>query len=735
MLKTLINPFAKDLRQIRRDFQLIHRDLQFIQNGGVVYYAVDFSELFAYANPHATNREIKIFSDDNDHETSVIQYRALNQLFFTRRSLVMLPPYAFELELWINRIRTLGHEKLARTAASALAELKKLVGDQRFEKALKATADPATAGNQGELQRLFQYLSENAGHLLRLLDETSFEPQERMRTLLQSSTFNTLKSLGKGEVAATKDVMDRWVNLLHGTRAPSESCSTVDNEDYTWRSENTIRDAMAIAQVDAFNRSSKNELLRLVTRSRSMLEQAQSNESDYWNDIGGFPLRNTRLFALLSSFGSDEIESAVDAIKRIEDATKAIDLFLTSYDDLNDAYPDETALASLQDQMETIKATWHKGSQLATSVDFETQPSRMKGFHKVIDLFTNITNSQALTNAVIDELLHVVRKLDMGCDYLGFEVQLLSRGSDTIINDKVDIPTDGGGYRLKSRHYPMPFGISLSSKRVIEIAEKFRQGEFTNLEALQESLSRSADEVAAHERLLLMSYVFALWGKWDVAYHYGCAAVTSGAVGSDKSEANFLIAVAETRRRNADAESFANAFQRLGVIPTDRGDRKALRLKCLAEKASIIFRWHGVSGDHNTRPRITDAVTYAREALTLADEDQSIKLFLLNNLCYFYVTRDSSSKKAYEFLNLFEKQVEAAMPVWTDRSPEILDTQAWSQWVLRGKRLSPETLTQLTVYLRYALGDPYLSVRQKETISRHLATISCEVVEVEKIAT
>src|SRR5262245_50727679 len=133
MLKTLINPFARDLRHIRRDFQLMHEDILFAQQGGTVYYAVDFSELFAYANPMLTHREVKIFSDDNDQETSLIQYRALNQLFFAKRSLVLLPPYAFELELWINKIRSRGQEQFARNVAPAMAELNRLMIDQSFE--------------------------------------------------------------------------------------------------------------------------------------------------------------------------------------------------------------------------------------------------------------------------------------------------------------------------------------------------------------------------------------------------------------------------------------------------------------------------------------------------------------------------------------------------------------------------------------------------------------------------
>src|SRR5215475_13321670 len=104
--------------------------------------------------------------------------------------------------------------------------------------------------------------------------------------------------------------------------------------------------------------------MRLITRSRSMLGLVQSKECDYWKETGGFPLRNIRLFALLSSPRSDETNTSTDAMKRLEEAVKSIELFLTSYDNLRDAVPGQQALSSLQDQMEKIKGIWHEGSQL-----------------------------------------------------------------------------------------------------------------------------------------------------------------------------------------------------------------------------------------------------------------------------------------------------------------------------------------------------------------------------------
>jgi hypothetical protein len=89
-----------------------------------VRYGVDFSEIFSYVSHTDTYATMKLFDDDDSRTSRGIETAAMSALFEEKRDkLVLLAPYALELQSHVEQLQSRSVAEVARDIALAKAGL------------------------------------------------------------------------------------------------------------------------------------------------------------------------------------------------------------------------------------------------------------------------------------------------------------------------------------------------------------------------------------------------------------------------------------------------------------------------------------------------------------------------------------------------------------------------------------------------------------------------------------
>src|SRR5687767_14050163 len=107
MMSDDLQSCLKSCREIRRDVSHGIASFSFEKQGWTISYAVDFSEIFAYAKPEESAYEIRLFLDklETAVENIAIQSNIFDIIFsagHSTKKLVLLDPYMVELRQFIE---------------------------------------------------------------------------------------------------------------------------------------------------------------------------------------------------------------------------------------------------------------------------------------------------------------------------------------------------------------------------------------------------------------------------------------------------------------------------------------------------------------------------------------------------------------------------------------------------------------------------------------------------------
>src|SRR5947209_8336104 len=99
-----LDNYIRDCTALKRDLDNARADIEFVsRQQGSLRYAIDFSEIFAYALPEDTADELMLFSEDYVSPAKSLQRLALRRLFYgTPESLILLKPYTTEFASFLQ---------------------------------------------------------------------------------------------------------------------------------------------------------------------------------------------------------------------------------------------------------------------------------------------------------------------------------------------------------------------------------------------------------------------------------------------------------------------------------------------------------------------------------------------------------------------------------------------------------------------------------------------------------
>ncbi len=94
-----LKKYSEKLEILRNCLTDLQNDIADISSGHRLFYAIDFSELYAYLNPYTDKLVYGVGLESSNNENSYRQHQlALEHLFNTfSETLFILPPYVIEI--------------------------------------------------------------------------------------------------------------------------------------------------------------------------------------------------------------------------------------------------------------------------------------------------------------------------------------------------------------------------------------------------------------------------------------------------------------------------------------------------------------------------------------------------------------------------------------------------------------------------------------------------------------
>jgi len=199
-MKRQLQNYLTNLHQLRERLKELRADLEYVSSGHTIYYAADFSEVFAYLHSDEEDT-IAVTLDPADYVKASNQHRlGLAHLFHTlAHAIYLLPPYTIEMWSYVRTQSDMVHSlsDLRHSTNKALQDLdestKELLGNLNSDSELtEQQAQTLLSLIKDEFEKLsgdvsaFVTWNKRADALKNLLDNTSlsyvsFEVEEVLR--------------------------------------------------------------------------------------------------------------------------------------------------------------------------------------------------------------------------------------------------------------------------------------------------------------------------------------------------------------------------------------------------------------------------------------------------------------------------------------------------------------------------------------------------------------------------
>lgn len=671
---------SKDMSSILSDLLLIIEDINLVKKGKNVVFAPDFSEVFALANPVLTNIEFRTFGDDNQVERGIAQSGALNRLFFSSDiNTVLLPSYKLELQRWATRERESTNEEVAELAKKAAEEIKALTAQPQFLRIMNITNISDDLSKDVNSKEVLEYFENEAGNLVRLLDQTVDSPIATVKRIFENSGYRKTEEVIGKQIEHDDEVFSRWYTTLTRSRR-TENKFQISN------------DALAVSQVFTNNSLDDDVILRIVTRSQTMRSAAQ-DEVNEWQNAGGNPIRHPRVFNFFQSLKLNELD---EALQSAEGMIEAIRSFVNSLSNDFDTNIDEETVGDI----EKIKEQWHAGSQIETTVtaakstNARYQNTKNPSRRTVFNFLNRVRDRSSLRAVLVDRVASLVSEIEQDYFSLGYSIHSISSRMDLYPSD-VDVINDLDSTIFSSSAFHNPYYLRFRSEGIWSLGLQLRSLERFDIKHISNWLAKNTtvtDPLLTHEKLLLMAYMFTIINDWDLASHYVEASihVVERKHKIDISEALFLKVLCLSRlRKDSDYEKALTLLEEVKL------EKSARRITC--EKSSLAFRF----GERGVLHQL-NAIKLAQKVLGNLSglADRPLRILVRNNLAFFYLNERPKHKKARIYYNLLMEEIRED-PLREEKLwPNVLDTKYWGKWVLDGKSLDKTEKNKLATQLQ-----------------------------------
>jgi len=727
----LLAHYILDCQRIRRDLLHLMSDLKFSSHGSV-RYAVDFSEIHAYAVPGDDAEEFSFFARNSDTSSALIQQMALHKLFYgLPYKPILLGEYALELRSFLSDARL---EELRRTISEAV----KVEELGRHELKQIAEFTRTLSISDVELQRstlegIADFLQEHAGWLVRLLFPELPEPVKRIHKLLSDERFEDLADVISLDDDPDPDVVDDWFVRLckvRGWRANqrrkhSTSASRIDAHAIT-------RVQLANKQLEQENRPTR---VRLVTRSNTMHRLLGDRLG---GTHSGGTLRHPRVFSVLYALEGTDPASQ---IQQIEERIRSIDLFLLGVKKAGSGTrraERASALVHLEEQFRELAETFamrgNLAAFLAATEPGNTDPRAWRKtpdqLRTVLQVLRDRGEIRAAFRKLVAELGH---EWDRDHQQLGVYVQSLDPEKQEKLDHGLRAEKIGSIARWRATAQGMPYSLEFYNSADV-------QKLFEDLHPIPDRLrlpeaAREAPTVA-YERLLAFAYMLAVLSEWELSERYCDAAIAAarrllsefpGEV-SKTHEVHFLSAICR-RKRNVTADRLLEAIRCIDRATQLRRIAKPGKVsdpRYLKEKATLIFRLlvnHGVRKVESEEFTAERALALLENAERLARGDPPLLTQIVNNRLYYtlYFTTPSEIQRSvieedYQLLRALLGSDKGEWPA------SILHTIALVDWMYFRKR-APESQKAIYDMMKTAAASPELEPGERTLFLQHATSV------------
>jgi hypothetical protein len=701
----VIAEYVQACHQLARDIEGILEDIEYRINGGEIRYAIDFSELHAYADPVPQKLEqLKIFADDDLASCWAIQNAVVNLLLFgLDHKPILLPPYIVELEGYLNWSENQRSKALAGTLARASREAAKLNSSKEFEKLIDivdALQHNPNSVSTEERAKLFRFVDSNASNLVIMVQSGQTRPDYILREVLRRRPFDDLWTcatatgcLEPDSLRLNEETARRWERELSARRSG--------------RAGATYRDAYVMMLLEAVDRvfAKTNTKLCLVTRSTQMHEIFEQDlKEKRWEGPQGRLLRHPRSFVASGARSADDLRTVR---QRLKDQHTSIQAFLDMTASLAGIAPDEIdpSWAPLYEWVreredterageliEAIKRDWRQLVSLAAAeagaqgVVREADLGERSRLDVVSEVFRAVNDPGALRTHMRQRIRELVQSINFKYQYAtALEGRALSRED---VEDDVRAAVGADSMTIDATY--VPYTMAFHSPQVVAWSRHLSQGQYITPEEVLQLFEQGFMSGHTYEPLLALAYFFAAWDRWTVAHDYADLAITARVDDDPSPVEGYLFKATCLRLMSEPASDDAMKLLEDAIAMTKRKDARVL-----VEKGAQILRasMHSASA----RANVQEAIDLGGEVMDMLrdrtdDESTMLKIRVYNNLCYHYLHFDDDESRKRARAN-FDRFLELAADREPDRSrwrPPFLDTLYWAEWQLEAKRLTGE---------------------------------------------
>jgi hypothetical protein len=776
-LRRVLRDHLKRCLDLRADCDAVLADRAFERGGGTIHYAADFTEVFSYVYPlQAAERERFGLSEGEQRRVNLSDY-VLDALFFRPgRPVVLLPPYQAELRGFGAELRTEQLEQFDRFHAAVAGHAERLRALPEFQELARVAGAADRERLEGLTDSLLALLEEHAPTLLTLGRGRSFMPIARLNRLLKTARFAALGDVLGGRLAVgdlEHELIARWQDRLHRQRPSAPEAANV-------------MDAIAVAYLKEANRrlGDRGRVL-LVTRSRTMhrVFDAELREG-LWPGHAAPLLRRPQSFIERAACEAADPDAADEQLRHRRESLSAFILetqrTLETWprpgqaapsappwpgapprhhaglaEDAAPAWDREDGppaagggwprqLSELVRQREALEnlimAEWLTRQPEAASSAAAGQPD-------VAAVLSLLQNDAELGDAISRRFLELAEEIDASHVLLAGD---MARGDatarDQILRDVNLSPGrrrggEGGDARsivvLSSRVGTIPVTLQFYAHGLAALLQAGKPDDVALKEFLEDGAGARGG--SSYERTLARGFVMATLGRWTLArFHCDLAlrGADPGARGDDgvpRHEAHYFRSVCRrfSGQRGPDAyrASLDDLDEAVAIKRGARGDPGYEDPRYTNERAVVLHNWRAhalATGAPGAPDSFVEPVTLWKRSLARIRDDQTLKLLVLNNLCYHFVEYGQPAERHeavryYKNLARFVAELGRSEP---ELPCNVIDTLVWARWRLADvgdPERDPERLASL---LRIALADPYIPGGMRATIQDHLAAVA-----------
>ncbi|MEO1365801.1 MAG: hypothetical protein AAFX50_01405 [Acidobacteriota bacterium] len=729
-----------NLRQLERyvdacrgfleDLDDVLEDLRFQRDGGRLVVATDFSEIYSFALPGDGARDMVHFDPDRDAEAGLaIEASALDTIFFGRfGDIVLLKPYHIELHNFMRQLEASQLERTAGDLLEMLTEVRELL-ERDETRSVVALHDKIRGGeplSEADLAGAIRYFDEHAPALVLFATRGPGEPGARLRRLLEHGCLTRPESsdLFPGEPPAHEESEARalFEHLERARKRPTSGANYLD--------------AVALAQVAAFNRdlAPRGARLVLVSRSQTLAETLEEVGAD------AVPLRHPRTY---SAFFRPLHGDAAAAYDEVEERRNALALFVASArqhlkraDRRHGDGGEPTVTERLIEDIEKLVEEWLLGQRVLMSGHLGPGGDG-DGGRESRDV-ARLLELVADDSRIFEEVRARIEHLSRDHQYLGWVLQSGSERSREIIDTRLVLEGfDGKTVFSPTTADSIQYTIQFSSPSLRRALRRVDDRWLVRFDQLRSLLMEGLAEDDAYERLLAMAYTLGLLGRWQLAEKYAKAALDEAAAEDDAPgahEGHFFLAVCARKhqrsRRRIDAGiarlGVARAEKRRHLADPDYEDPRYLKEEAtLLQVERSLLRFQKDAEAPAARQKAVARIEgLLRRAIERAQKDRYLLAQCYNGLCYLYLTEGERYRDAaLEYRTRLEETLTDLLPDASTWPANCIDTLCWSSFVASAGTASDSELEHWADSLEDAARRPLIAREDKQRIKRHARLI------------